>query len=101
MRPNEYNDLLKKIKCSDDFRSRMQQKLSAAPVDTAEYEDSVSGTEVITSRHSWGRIAALAAAFVLVCGAAGGGAYHLARINNKTKEGTNISETEENASIYR
>ena len=31
MRTNEYDDLLKKIRCSDDFRSRMQEKLSAEP----------------------------------------------------------------------
>ena len=72
MRPNDYNDLLKKIKCTDDFRSRMQQKLSSAPVETTEYADSVSGTDVITAKHRFGRAAALAAAFVLVCGAVGG-----------------------------
>ena len=99
MRPNDYNDLLKKIKCTDDFRSRMQQKLSSAPVETTEYADSVSGTDVITAKHRFGRAAALAAAFVLVCGAVGGGAYHLARINNKTEESTNIN-TDENASVY-
>ena len=78
MRTNDYNDLLKKIKCTDDFRSRMQHKLSSAPVETTEYADSVSGTDVITAKHRFGRAAALAAAFVLVCGAVGGGAYHLA-----------------------
>ncbi len=99
MRPNDYNDLLKKIKCTDDFRSRMQQKLSLAPIETTEYADSVSGTDVITAKHRFGRAAALATAFVLVCGAVGGGAYHLARINNKTEESTNIN-TDENASVY-
>ena len=99
MRPNDYNDLLKKIKCTDDFRSRMQQKLTSAPVETTEYADSVSGTDVITAKHRFGRAAALAAAFVLVCGAVGGGAYHLARINNKTEESTNIN-TDEKASVY-
>lgn len=99
MRTNDYNDLLKKIKCTDDFRSRMQQKLSSASVETTEYADSVSGTDVITAKHRFGRAAALAAAFVLVCGAVGGGAYHLARINNKTEESTNIN-TDENASVY-
>ena len=99
MRPNDYNDLLKKIKCTDDFRSRMQQKLTSAPAETTEYADSVSGTDVITAKHRFGRAAALAAAFVLVCGAVGGGAYHLARINNKTEESTNIN-TDEKASVY-
>lgn len=99
MRPNDYNDLLKKIKCTDDFRSRMQQKLTSAPVETTEYADSVSGTDVITAKHRFGRAAALAAAFVLVCGAVGGGAYHLAQINNKAEESTNIN-TEEKDSVY-
>ena len=101
MRPNEYDELLKKIKCSDDFRKRMQEKLSSSAAEMTEYEDSVSGTEVITARHSWGRFAAMAAAFVLVCGAVGGGAYHLANVNKTTKESTNISEkTEQYASIF-
>ncbi|SFW52208.1 hypothetical protein [Ruminococcus flavefaciens] len=99
MRTNDYNDLLKKIKCTDDFRSRMQQKLTSAPAEMTEYADSVSGTDVITAKHRFGRAAALAAAFVLVCGAVGGGAYYLARINNKTEESTNIN-TEEKDSIY-
>ena len=102
MRPNEYNELLKKIKCSDDFRKRMQEKLSSAPSDMTEYEDSVSGTDVITAKQSWGRFAAFAAAFVLVCGAVGGGAYHLANTNRITKESSDISEikTEETTSIF-
>ena len=100
MRPNEYNKLMKKIKCSDDFRSRMQEKLSSAAIEVHEYEDSVSGTEVITARQHWGRIAAMAAAFVLVCGAVGGGAYHLSRIDKQTKESNNISEAVQYASIY-
>lgn len=99
MRPNDYNDLLKKIKCTDDFRSRMQEKLSSPSIEVTEYEDSVSGTDVITAKHRFGRAAALAAAFVLVCGAVGGGAYYLARINNKTEESTNIN-TDEKASVY-
>lgn len=102
MRPNEYDELLKKIKCSDDFRKRMQEKLSSSAAEMTEYEDSVSGTEVITARHSWGRFAAMAAAFVLVCGAVGGGAYHLANVNKTTKESSDISEikTEETTSIF-
>ena len=102
MRPNEYDELLKKIKCSDDFRKRMQEKLSSPSIEVTEYEDSVSGTEVITAKHSWGRFAAMAAAFVLVCGAVGGGAYHLANTNRITKESSDISEikTEETTSIF-
>ncbi|MBP5379783.1 MAG: hypothetical protein J6Y64_09625 [Ruminococcus sp.] len=102
MRPNEYDELLKKIKCSDDFRKRMQEKLSSPSIEVTEYEDSVSGTEVITAKHSWGRFAAMAAAFVLVCGAVGGGAYHLANTNRTTKESSDISEikTEETTSIF-
>ena len=99
MRTNDYNDLLKKIRCSDDFRKSMQEKLSSAPVETTEYANSVSGTDVIMAKHRFGRAAALAAAFVIVCGAVGGGAYHLARINNKTEESTNII-TDEKAPLY-
>ena len=89
MRPNEYDDLLKKIKCSDEFRSRMQEKLSSEPVEMTDYEDSVSGIEV-APRHSWGRFAALAAAFVLVCGAVGGGVYHFSKLKDKPEINENI-----------
>ena len=91
MRPNEYDDLLKKIRCSDDFRSRMQEKLSAAPVEITEkdYEDSVSGID-LAPKHSWGRFAAIAAAFVLVCGAVGGGAYHFSKLKDKPEVNENI-----------
>ncbi|MBR5683879.1 MAG: hypothetical protein IKW96_11510 [Ruminococcus sp.] len=99
MKRDEYNNFLRKVKCSDDFRSRMQEKLSAPTIEVHEYEESVSGTDVITSRHNWGRIAAMAAAFALVCGAVGGGAYQLARYNFKTEESTNIN-TDEKASVY-
>ena len=95
MRPNEYDDLLKKIKCSDEFRSRMQEKLSSEPVEMKDYEDSVSGIEVV-QKHSWGRFAALAAAFVLVCGAVGGGAYYY----NKMKGDTEIIESDNDADIF-
>lgn len=97
MRPNEYDDLLKKIKCSDKFRSLMQEKLSSEPLEMKDYEDSVSGIE-IAPKHSWGRVAALAAAFVLVCGAVGGGIYHF----NKMKDKPVVNEEIENdyASIY-
>ncbi|MBR6967995.1 MAG: hypothetical protein IKH78_05625 [Ruminococcus sp.] len=88
MKRDEYNSFLRKVKCSDEFRSRMQQKLSSAPAETTEYADSVSGTDVITAKHRFGRAAALAAAFVIVCGAVGGGAYQLVRYNFKTGQRT-------------
>lgn len=102
MRQKEYNDLLSKIKCSDDFRKRMQEKLSAEPVDTSDYEDIVSGTEVITAKHRWGKFAAMAAAVVLICGAVGGGVYHFANMpdNDENIEETINDDVDENAPIY-
>ena len=97
MKPNEYDDLLSKIKCSDEFRSRMEEKLSAPAIEVHEYEESVSGTDVITARHSWGRIAAIAAAFVLVCGAVGGGAYY--RFSQSDKN-NHTEDDSEYGSIY-
>ncbi len=76
MEHNEYNDLMKRIKCSDEFRSKMQKQLSSEPVAMETYEESVSGTDIAPKR-SWTRYAAMAAAFVLVCGAVGGAAYGL------------------------
>ncbi|MBP5579007.1 MAG: hypothetical protein J6X56_05955 [Ruminococcus sp.] len=100
MKRDEYNGFLRKIKCSGEFRSRMQEKLSSPVLEMHEYGDSVSGTDVITARQYRGRIAAIAASFALVCGAVGGGAYQLARMNNKTEEGTNTSKSVQYASIY-
>ncbi len=74
MEHNEYNDLMKRIKCTDEFRSEMQKKLSSEPIAMESYEDSVSGTDIAPKR-SWTRYAAMAAAFVLVCGSVGGAAY--------------------------
>ena len=88
MKRDEYNGFLRKVKCSDEFRSRMQEKLSSPIIEIHEYADSVSGTEVITAKRRWGRFAAAAAAFVLVCGAVGGGAYQLARMNGSSKQGS-------------
>lgn len=88
MKRDEYNGFLRKVKCSDEFRSRMQEKLSSPIIEIHEYADSVSGTEVITARHSWGRFAAAAAALVLVCGAVGGGAYQLSRMNGSSMQGS-------------
>ena len=86
MRPNEYDDLLKKIRCSDDFRSRMQEKLSAEPSGEPEYEEIISDrVEVITPKRRWSRIAAAAAAFVIIGGAAGGTAYHFSKVNSESK----------------
>ncbi|MCR5601924.1 MAG: hypothetical protein K6G33_14455 [Ruminococcus sp.] len=99
MRPNEYDELIGKIKCSDEFRSRMQEKLSSAPDEAIDYKDSVSGTEVITVKHRFSKFAAMAAAVVLVCGAVGGGVYRFTRINNRTEESTDIN-TDEKASVY-
>ena len=98
MRQKEYNDLLSKIKCSDDFRKRMQEKLSAEPVDTSDYEDIVSGTEVITAKHRRNKFAAMAAAVVLICGVAGGGAYHFANMPDNDE---NIEQDiEDDGTIY-
>lgn len=94
MRPNEYDDLLVKIKCSNDFRKRMEEQLSKAPSEASEYEDIVSGTDVIKPR-KWGSFAAMAAACVLVCGAVGGGTYYY-----KSRGDSKIVETASIEDIY-
>ena len=101
MRPNEYNDLLKKIKCSDDFRRRMNKMLSSSSTEMNEYEETISGTDVITVRQSRSRFAALAAAFVLVCGAISGGVYQFSRTNNKTEERSNIYSDDKTTKFQR
>lgn len=76
MKNNEYTDLMKRIKCTDEFTKSMQEKLSSEPLGIENYEESVSGTD-IAPRRSWIRYAAMAAAFVLVCGSIGGAAFAL------------------------
>lgn len=82
MEYHEYNDLMKKIRCTGEFRSKMQKQLSSEPVAMETYEESVSGTDIAPKR-SWTRYAAMAAAFVLVCGAVGGAVYGFKQLGEK------------------
>ena len=45
MRADKYRDLIDKIRCSPDFRSRMEEKLSADRTEVHEYYDVVSSVE--------------------------------------------------------
>ena len=68
MRIDDYKKHLDKIKCSDEFRSRMEDLLSAEP-DT-EYAESVSTVERVY-RINYHRWTGLAAAIVLLIGISG------------------------------
>ncbi len=77
MKMDEYKKTLDDVKCSDDFRNKMEKLLSQPAQQTKEpeYADSVSSVEP-APRRNWGKFAAIAAAAVLVAGGIGGGAYY-------------------------
>ena len=77
MKMDEYKKTLDDVKCSDDFRNKMEKLLSQPAQQTkeSEYADSVSSVEP-APRRNWGKFAAIAAAAVLVAGGIGGGAYY-------------------------
>lgn len=69
MNNNDYRDYFDKIKCSPEFKAKMEELLSA--VDNVEYADSVSDVEHMPkiNVHRW---TAIAASAVLVLGLGGG-----------------------------
>lgn len=82
MKRSDYKNHLDKIKCSPEFRIRMEERLSAER--DGEYADSVSDVERVTkiNYHRW---TALAASAVLVLGI-GGAAFSFAKNGNPTSE---------------
>lgn len=87
MEYHEYNDLMKKIRCTGEFRDKMREILRTEPckiepVVNETYEDFVSGTDIAPKR-SWTHYAAMAAAFVLVCGAVSGAVYGFKQLGEK------------------
>lgn len=74
MNNNDYRDYFDKIKCSPEFKAKMENLLSAA--DNAEYADSVSDVEHMPkiNVHRW---TALAASAALIIGLGGGVGFML------------------------
>ncbi len=72
MNNNDYKDFFNKIKCSPEFKVKMEELLSAA--DNSEYADSVSDVEYMPkiNVHKW---TALAASVILVLGLGGGAIF--------------------------
>ena len=91
MEQKEYKRCLDEIKCSEGFRNKMEKALSAEPAGAEEYEDSVSHVERIKTS-SFRRYAALAAAFVLVCGAAGTVWYGISKSSRSSDHITAANE---------
>ena len=72
MKRTEYNEHMRNIKCSENFKAKMERMLSDAPQEMHEYEDSVQGVER-AKRFNVSRFATLAAALVIVGGGVGMG----------------------------
>lgn len=83
MDQKEYRYHLDNVKCSDEFRKKMEKALASEPEKIEEYEDSVSSVERIHTS-VFKRYAAMAAALVLVCGAAGTVWYRASKDKNDT-----------------
>ena len=69
MRRTQYTEHMEKIKCSDEFREKMERQLSSAPSEVHEYEDSVQGVER-AREFSFSCLGALADALEVVAGGA-------------------------------
>lgn len=79
MRKEDYKRALDDIKCSDEFREKMEKMLTVSEGVVPEgYEDSVSSLEIAPKRN-WLKIVAAAAAVVVFVGGAGTGTYHYLR----------------------
>lgn len=96
MDQKEYRYHLDNIKCSDEFRKKMEKALASEPGKIEEYEDSVSSVERIHTS-VFKRYAAMAAALVLVCGAAGTVWYRASKDKNDTHIAASSVETTEEA----
>ncbi|NLT09594.1 MAG: hypothetical protein GXY08_08840 [Ruminococcus sp.] len=96
MDQKEYRYHLDNIKCSDEFKNKMEKALASEPGKTEEYEDSVSSVERIHTS-VFKRYAAMAAALVLVCGAAGTVWYRASKDKNDTHIAASSVETTEEA----
>ena len=77
MQRNDYQDALNELRLSSKFCEEMEKKLSAQVTEDDEYTDEVTHVEVVPQRNY--RKLALAAAFVLAIGGAGGGALYMNR----------------------
>ncbi len=94
MKKNDYKNHLDKIKCSPEFRAKMEERLSAEQ--DGEYADSVSDVERVTkiNYHRWTAIAASAA---LVLGI-GGTAMYLTKTSDPPSE-TMLSDISHDESL--
>lgn len=70
MKQKEYNEMLGKIKCSEEFKNKMENMLKNSPEKDQEYTDSVSSVER-APKFTLRRYAAAAAAFAIICGSVG------------------------------
>lgn len=82
MKNNEYKGMLEKVKCSEEFKKEMTEKLSSPAIEMTDFSESVSGIEH-APRFNFGRIAAIAASVVLIGGAAAGTVYYAKNIKTK------------------
>ena len=92
MDQKEYRYHLDNIKCSDEFKKKMEKALASEPGKIEEYEDSVSSVERIHTS-VFKRYAAMAAALVLVCGAAGTVWYRASKDKNDSHIAASNVET--------
>lgn len=93
MTGKDYKKMLDKVKCSDDFRAKMEDMLSASPEEAAEYTETVRRVEPVSHRRNYAGFAAAAAAFVLV-GGLGYGIYSRVRDSDDTIATEDSSDTE-------
>lgn len=93
MKQKEYNEMLGKIKCSEEFKNKMENMLKNSPEKDQEYTDSVSSVER-APKFTLRRYAAAAAAFAIICGSVGTVWYK----TSKDKHSDNLHEVSDEPS---
>lgn len=93
MKQKEYNEMLGKIKCSEEFKNKMENMLKNSPEKDQEYTDSVSSVER-APKFTLRRYVAATAAFAIICGSVGTVWYK----TSKDKHSDNLHEVSDEPS---
>ncbi|MDO4864806.1 MAG: hypothetical protein Q4A05_11620, partial [Ruminococcus sp.] len=100
MRKEDYKRALDDIKCTDEFREKMEKMLTVPEGVIPEgYEDSVSSVEIAPKR-SWLKTAAISAAAVVLIGGAGAGTYNYLRNMDMDGGPSDVIATEPDREAY-
>lgn len=97
MKRTEYYEHIEQIRCSDEFKEKMERLLVSSSDEMHEYEESVRGVERVP-KFNTSRFAALAASLIIICGGVGLGMHGVKNI--EPLDTTSSMDYEENNFPY-